>query len=256
MSRLGTERLGSTQFAQPTPFIPEERPARERAEGVIKSAFPTYEGSTWDDLLHIILWEYEIEHEVLADIAEQRFVGDATNRQLDMLGETWGVDRREGERDEHLRARVRTQLPRHTSRATIDEIVAVSAQLLDCERERITVEENFDIEPARFDVYAEDIVFHDAGIDEVELETLLGDIKAAGVNAMTTVGKQFTYRGISDFEDGNNDPERGYDDYAPADVDGYDPANPSNDSPATLDGDESPQDVGAEYADEITATLT
>lgn len=276
MAKLGESRLGSTQFAQPEPFEPADQPARERAEEHMKSAFKTDSGSVWDRMLETILLEFELEHETIEHIIDSRFVNDATMYQLDLIADYFGLDRRPNETDGQFRARIKSQLPRHTTNTTIDDIVRVSAQLLDTDPARVNVIESFDIEPARFDVRVEDIVWSEADIDLDDFEALLQDMKAAGVRVNTLTGTQFTHRSQQEWENDINDENRGYG--------GYDASTVTwpNHEDDELTGDygekgygetyyggvhmhgqhgqlteESEQlDVGGIYADEVTASLT
>ncbi len=210
MSKLGEARLGSVQFAQPAPFIPEADPARQRAEENMKSVFPTDPGTNWDKLLNTILFEFELESEVVEKLISSRFIDDADMFQLDLIGHYFGLERFGAETDGQFRARIKSQLPRHTTTTTLNDIILVSAQLLQTDVKRIHAEENFDIEPARFDVYIEDIVWHDAGIDLQVFEDLLIDMKAAGVRVVATIGDQFTHRSKEQWEDEVNDENKGY----------------------------------------------
>lgn len=267
MAKLGESKLGSTQFATPAEFEIGENVARERAEEHIKHTFPTGDGTVWDQVLSTILYEFEVENEVIEQIVNGRFVDSAERYQLGMIGDFFGLERRRDEEDGHFRARIKQQIPRHTTTTTIDEILNASAELLDTSTERIHIEENFGIEPARFDVYIEDIVFSEAGIDVDDFEDLLQDLKAAGVKAMATVGKQFTYRSVGDFEDGINTEDQGYGDFPHEVVDwpdghtwdtslGYSQLD-GYDSGGTLQaGAEPTEGLGGPYADEITEGLT
>lgn len=265
MAKLGEQRLGSTQFSTPVAFEAEADDVRERAEDVMKSPFPTHEGTVWDKLLSTILLNAEIQNEVVQNIIDERFVDTATQKQLDMIGELFQLDRKPNERDDHYRARLKAQIPIDTTRTTIDDLLEISASLLNTDPQRITFVESFDTEPARFDVYIEDIVFDDSTITVSEYETLLQEIKAAGVKAMATVGKQFTHRSVADYENGVNDPDRGYG--------GYDHSTIQWDEDAYGEGgfgtgyygggtlghvtDSSTLlDTGGAYADEITQQFT
>lgn len=321
MAKLGEAKLGSTQFAEPADIeISEEidEAVRQRAEDIMKSIYPTEAGTNWDKILELILQEHKREHEVINDIVNGRFIDYADGEQLDMIGEFWQVTRNKGESDAHFRTRIKTQFPRHTSRATFDEIKKVSETLLNTYSQRITIDENhhprfFDYdfiyeevpddwdtytdsekqqwindnnvdndlptnyydwtdaeqrdwlhdqedqetwEQARFDIIAEEIVFHNAGVTVSEFESLIQDVKPAGVRAFANIGKQFTHRSVTDFNNGNNDAEKGYNDFDASTVDGYDPSNPTNSSPATLDGSETMLDTGGPYADEISIQYT
>lgn len=257
MSKFGEGKLGSTQFAEPSDLeVAEEieQEVRERAEAVMKSVYPTDPGTDWDKLLEVILEEFEREHQVIDAILSGRYIDDATGAQLNKIGEFWQVERRDQEGDDLYRARIKAQFPRHTSRATIDEVIEASATLLDTHPQRFDIHENFDIEPARFDIVVEEIALHDAGVSIDDYQQLIQDIKPAGVKAVATIGSQFTYRSHSDFDDGVNDANKGYDDYDPNNVTGYDPDNPTNDSPASPSGPL--LGTGGAYADEITIDLT
>lgn len=253
MAKLGESKLGSTQFAEPSDIeISEEidEAVRSRAEEVMKSIYPTEPGTNWDKILEMILAEHKREHEVIRDIINGRFIDDADGEQLDMIGDMWQVTRRKAETDEHFRTRIKVQLPRHTSRATIDEIKNVSEELLRTNSKRILVDENhhprfteddFDDdelpddwdtmtddekrdwlhdredeetwEPARFDVVVEEIVFHNAGVTIAEYEDLIQDVKPAGVRAFATIGEQYTHRSVTDAQNGVNDPDKGHGGY-------------------------------------------
>lgn len=296
MAKLGEARLGSTQFSEPGEVdISDEvsQAVRERAEEVMKSIYPTATGTNWDKVLELILDEHKRELEVINDIISGRFIDEADGEQLDMIGEMWQVYRRRDEDDGHFRARIKVQLPRHTSRATIEEIKNVTETLLQTDSERVLVDENFHPryteddfsdselpsdwdtmtadqqrdwlhdqedaetwEQARFDIVIEEIVFHTAGVTIEEYEQLIQDVKPAGVRAFATIGEQFTHRSVTDFNNGDNDPEKAYGGYDHTTVDGYDPTAPTNDQPATLDGSEVRLDTGGPYADEISQQYT
>lgn len=259
MGKLGEAKLGSTQLAtggdiEVSSEIDEA--VRERAEAVMKSIFPTHEGTEWDKILDIILIETKREYEVIEDIVSGRFIDDADGEQLDMIASLWQTERRSGERDSHFRSRIKTQFTRHTSRATPNEILQASSTILRTDKQRVLFDENFDIEPARFDLYIEEIVFQNSGVTVEEFETLLRDVKPAGVRAFATIGEQFTHRSVTDFNDGINDTAKAYNDYDESQISGYDTSAPTNDEPATLDGSETKLDTGGEYADEITQQYT
>lgn len=268
MSKLGESKLGSVQFATPPPFTPVDELAFERAEENMKRVFPTHEGTTWHGLLRTIVEEFELQGEETVKLFDERFVDTASHRQLDMIGDMWGLERREGEDDEHFRARIKLQLPRHMTTTTIDFIIDTSASLLRTRPERINVEENFDIEPARFDVFVEQIVMHDAGIEPDDVEEFIQDVKAAGVKARVTLGYQFTHRTVEDFEEDVNEEDKGYDDWDPETLHFEEPdeddeeygegeygSGPYGGEGVPLIDEEESEllGIGGPYADEITA---
>lgn len=250
MTKLGEFRLGSTQFSTPVAFEAETDAVRERAEEVIKSPFPTHDGTVWDSLLTTILTSAEIQNEVAQNLIDARFVDTATRKQLGLIAELFHLERKPNEGDVHFRARIKSQLPRQTTTTTIDEILRISASLLNTDPQRIDVVESFNVEPARFDVHVEDIVFDDSTITVSEFETLLQDVKAAGVRAMATVGGQFTHRSIDDYDNAVNNADRAYGGYTDSSI------NTVSGEPDTLVDSPELLDTGGPYADEITQSFS
>lgn len=250
MVKLGEEKLGSFQFSQPVAFEIEDNEVRDRADENVKSAFPTHDGTVWDKVLNTILTSKEIENEIVDDIIDARFVDTATQKQLGLIGEWFGIERQPDEGDTHFRARIKSQLPRNTTGTTIDDILAISAELLGTDPKRIDLAEDFRAEPARFSVHVEDIVLDETTITVDEYETLLQDIKAAGVRATAVIGKQFTHRSVEDYDDDINDAERAYDGFTSQSI------VDNTGEPNTLVDDPELIGTGGPYADEITRTLT
>jgi hypothetical protein len=130
LAKLGEARLGEVRLAEPAELELIDDDVEERAKEVIKSAFPTHEGTTWDQILDVILYEFRVHHTLAHDVMEQRFIDRADGEQIDMIGRLWGVERELFERDDSLRARIKSMFPRHTSRATINEVIHVLQMLL------------------------------------------------------------------------------------------------------------------------------
>lgn len=208
-SELGSQKLGPTT-QQPGALETTGQTPRERFDQWVKSAFPTDDGTTWDAFLDTLAAEFETELSVRQNLYAQQYIDTATAGQLDKIGALFQLDRRQGETDALYRRRIKLQLPKYTSGATIDEILSVSAHLLDCDPEDITLVESFDVEPARFDIFVPEQLVKDAPVTVGQFEDLLQDVKAAGVKAVATVGKQFTHRSEYAFKNGINDPERAY----------------------------------------------
>lgn len=213
MPKLSSQRLGSGKLGVPiTPTqlpAPEETP-RERATDIVKSAHPTGDGTVWDRFLTTLTDEFEREYTAIREIESQRDVETAIGAPLEKVGGLVHVTRRQGETDTHLRRRIKLQLPKHTTSATLDEVLENSTMLLDCEYDQLELHETFDIEAARFDVFIREQVLRDANVTVGEYIGLLEDVKAAGVRAVATIGKQFTHRSEYEFQNGINDPDRGY----------------------------------------------
>lgn len=210
---LGDSKLGESKLGVPiTPDTlpePEETP-RERATEYVKSPFKTGEDTRWDDFLNLVTAEFEHEYATLRDIERHRHVDTASGAPLDKIGAFVHLDRNAGETDPHFRRRIKLQLPKHTTSATLNELIEDSTLLLDCDPEQLEIRETWDVEPARFDVFVREQVLSDADVSVSEYVDLLREVKAAGVRAVATVGKQFTHRSQYEFDNGINDAERSY----------------------------------------------
>lgn len=263
MAKYGDDgtQYGEVQYAEPAePEIDSEiqQEVRERAIEVMKSVFPVEEGTNWDAILSIVLTEFKHEYEVMDDIINGRFIDYADHRQLDLIGEMWDTYRKTGEDDGHYRARIKANFSRHTSRATVQEMFDVATTILRTEHSHVHGEENFHIEPARFDLWIDDIVFHDSGVTVDEFETLMQDVKPAGVKLWATIGEQFTHRSQTDFNEGINDEDRAYDGYDDTTITEQTfEQGGTHDDPIDLTIESDPQrlDVGGGYADRVTRQL-
>ena len=159
-----------------------------------------------------------------------RFIETASNAQLEKFGERFDLPRQQGESDAHYRKRIRLQIPQYTTGATIPELLRLSEILLECDPENLAIIESFDLEPARIDVLVDEHVLSNRNITVDEYVDLLQTVKPAGVRLVATIGEQFTYRSSYEFENGFNNPNKGY-------------------------GDKDDPTVGGPYADRITARL-
>lgn len=195
---------------------------------MVKSRFDTQPGGIFDAFLNTLTDEHEQEYAAIREIESQRYVDTARGGPLEKIGSLFDITRNIGETDEHLRRRIKLQLPIHTTSATLDEILEDSTMLLDCNVEEIRLYETFDFEPARFDVFVKERVLRNADVTAEEYVNLLKAVKSAGVRVVATIGKQFTYRSEYEAGLGINDTDRGY-------------------------GDEADDTIGGPYADIITA---
>lgn len=216
MTKLGSGRLGSRYLGSPDDETALTDPGagvtgpRERANENMKTAFPTAEGTTWDKTLTTWLQPYEEEQGILETVYAQRFVQTATDTPLEKIGDLFDLDRRKGETDNEYRRRIMLQLPAYTGGGTIDDVVGATTTLLECHPADVRLEEPFEMETGRFDVFIDEqaVTNSDATVNEVQ--NLLQLVKAAGVRCVATIGKQFSYRSEGEFNSGINDPERGY----------------------------------------------
>lgn len=211
---LGDSRLGESKLG-PVSETPGEltsaRTPRDRFSDWLKSAFPDDDGTTWDDFLETLADEFNTELSVRQNLWLQQYVDSATDAQLEKIGEgLFRLPRRSGEPDPLYRRRIKLQLPKFTSGATIDDILGLSAHLLGCDPTDIELVEEFDTEPARFDIFINEQIVNSVPISVDQYEDLLQSIKAAGVKANATIGAQFTYRSEYEYTNNINDPSRGY----------------------------------------------
>lgn len=208
-SRLGESKLGPVSET-PGDLTTTTTP-RERFEGWVKDAFDTEPGTNFDALLNTLADEFETELSVRQNLWLQQYVDTATSAQLELIGEgLFGLPRKQGERDDLYRRRIKLQLPKYTAGATIEDILSLSSHILDCEPSQLELVESFDVEPARFDIFINEQTVTRAAISVNEFTELLQEVKAAGVKAQATIGAQFTYRSEYEFQQHINDPDRGY----------------------------------------------
>lgn len=233
-NELGTQQLGTSKFGAVTE-VPADLTAgqtpRERFDGWVKSAFPTDEGTNWDAFLNTLADEFTTELSVRQQMWLQQYVDTATGAQLDKIGGLFDLDRHQDEPDYHYRRRIKLQLPKYTSGATIEDVLSVSAHLLNCDAKHLELRETFEVEPARFDIFIPEQIINAVPVTVDEYESMLQSIKAGGVKANAVIGAQFSYRSKYAADNNINDPDKGY---------------------ASADGSVE----GAPYADIITAMHT
>lgn len=207
-AELGSEKLG-TAITESTLPEPAESP-RDRASDVLKSAFTPGDDSTWDKFLTTVTDEFEAEYAAIRQVEAQRDIDTAVGEPLEKIGRQFHVNRRHGEADPHLRRRIKLQLPKHTTSATLDEIIDASTLLLDCDPAQLELHETFDIEPGRFDVFIREQVLKDADVTVSQYVNLIQEVKGGGIRAVATIGKQFTHRSVYEANNGINDTDRSY----------------------------------------------
>ena len=202
----------------------------DRARDNVKSAFNTEPGSEWEKWLETATAEFEDLIAALISVRDARFIETAERAQLEKFGAMFDLPRKTGETDTHYRKRIQLQIPQYTTGATIPDLLRLSQLLLECDPENLTIAESFDLEPARIDVLVDEHVLSNIGVSIDEYVGLLTFVKPAGVRLVATIGEQFTYRSVYEYENGFNNSKKGY-------------------------GDKDDPTVGGPYADRITARL-
>lgn len=183
---------------------------RGRFESHIKSPFDTSDGSVWDRLLNTIGEEFEDIHAARDDAMMSAYVDTATGEQLDKIGTFVFLPRRHDETDDHYRGRLKVQLRTLIGGGTIADIKETSAILLDTHSSEVDIIEDFDNEPARFDINFSDRYLSESTVEVSDFVSFLDEIRAAGVRIFGTLEGSFEYRSETDFQDGTNNTSKAY----------------------------------------------
>lgn len=191
--------------------VPGPSGSRDRLETHIKPAFDTDDGSQFDGLLNTLADEFEAFEDELEDVTLAAYVDSAHGRQLDKIGEFLITPRNTGEADDHYRGRLKTQLVALTGGGTVWSMKQTGAALLAVDPGEIEIVEDFDVEPARFELKVEERRFDEANVTPEDFRKFLDTAKAAGVRIVAQSIGGFTYRSEADYLDGTNDPDSGYD---------------------------------------------
>lgn len=183
---------------------------KERLKAHMKPPYPTSGGTQWEKLLTAISNEFEDFIETRNKVTLASFIDTAERETLGKIGSVVNTPRRTGETDSHYRARLKVAFHRNIASGTIQDIKTTSALLLDTDETKISISEDFDQEPARFDITVPSAILENAAVSVDEFRSLLTDVKAGGVRVVAKQKGSFTYRSESDFHDGINDSGKGY----------------------------------------------
>jgi|Deesub1362B_J571_1020462.scaffolds.fasta_scaffold00525_8 hypothetical protein len=175
----------------------------------LSSAYRREQGSNNYKLLSIPAQELDQIEAELQNILNAHHVDYATGKNLDNLGKLFNCKRLTGESDAHYRARLKTQMQRYTSSATINNVKQVVATILGKPTSRVKVTEDFSGgKYAHFDVWVWLQDLNDAGITVQDLKDLISEIKGVGISVETYQQGTFTYRSAAE----TSDPAKGYND--------------------------------------------
>lgn len=183
---------------------------RKRLGQTLKSPYPDDEGTFWDALLSTIAAEVGELETTNDDVLSSKVIDDATGAQLDKLGELVNTERESGESDDHYRGRLKVQIRRFLSGATLDQIKETAAILLHTDAVGVAIEEDFDVEAGRFIIKVWQNDLDAAGVSDDEFRSFIDQVRGAGVRTVEQVRGTFTYRSEQQALDGTNDPTRGY----------------------------------------------
>lgn len=183
---------------------------RERFESHIKSPFDTEPETTWDRLLNTLSEEFEEIHTARDEAMLASYVDTAVGEQLDKIGSFVQLPRKHDETDSHYRGRLKVQLRVLLGGGSIEDIKETAAILLQTQPREITITEDPDTEPARFDIEFKTEYLRNSTVTVNEFVSFLDEVRAAGVRIFGTVKGGFEYRSVDDFDAGTNDPNKGY----------------------------------------------
>ena len=158
-----------------------ESTPRERLERSLKSPYPANE-EVWNALLTAFANQFEELEAARNEVLASKFVTDATDDQLDKLATIFEVDRRRGEPDAIFRARLQVALRAQLTSATVDEIQAVIATLLDIEETAVGIEEPYDREPMHINVALDSDALADLKMNDEEFIDVVDTVVAIGVS--------------------------------------------------------------------------
>lgn len=158
-----------------------ESAPRERLEGSLKSPYPAND-EVWDALLTALANQIEELEAARNEVLASKFVTDATDDQLDKLATIFEVDRRRGEPDAIFRARLQVALRAQLTSATVDEIRAVIATLLDIEETAVEIEEPYDREPMHINIALDSDALADLEMGDDEFIDVIDTVVAIGVS--------------------------------------------------------------------------
>ena len=153
---------------------------RERLGETVTSPYPEDDlEAEWDALLTALAVEFQDVEDTLDEVMRQKFPQTATGARLDKHGRKFQTPRETGESDIAYRSRIRMALPSYLSGATTDDILELTAALLDTDDTNLTLVEDAD-SPA-FELYISIADYSSLDVSRDEWVDLLNTVTAAGV---------------------------------------------------------------------------
>lgn len=152
------------------------------------------------DLLSVLTSEHrriDLDAEQLYD---QRFIETATSRELEKIAFEVGVQRRDGETDEHLRKRVYGAYIAQSSDATYDTFAEAIIQLLDASDGQFTIETPPTTAAKTVEITIDAAVIDASPLTNTEIESILEDIISVDGTVNLIVGGTFGFDGDPDNE--------------------------------------------------------
>lgn len=103
-------------------------------------------------------------------VLQARHINTAAGHQLDRIGEISSIGRREGETDAHYRARIIATLAAARSDGTFDDLLQITATILDTSVNRVEIQKQWESNPTSGIATAE-LFVRATDVDNVELTT-------------------------------------------------------------------------------------
>lgn len=189
-------------IAPPGPDSPQER-----FEEWLK---PPFNGKEWNANLDALGDEFGEFYDAAEGVLASQSIKTAQEGELDELGRFAGLPRKTNELDSEYRVRLIARMRTLVSSGTVPDILEVASVLLGIEKERITITTDFDTEAARYDISLSQTPIDEAGVTPSEFDSAITDVSAAGVRVTITTKGSFTHRSYDDYQNGVNDPSKGY----------------------------------------------
>lgn len=113
-------------------------------------------------------------------VRQARHVDDASGVQLDRIGLTAGVRRKENEGDARYRARIKATVIAGRSSGTFDDILSATTSILDTSEDNVELSTDFDTNPSTAFIYVHPSALDATPLTANDLTTVLSDVVLAG----------------------------------------------------------------------------
>jgi hypothetical protein len=136
-------------------------------------------------------------------VHESYHIDKAAGEQLDSIGAVVGVNRKEGESDDKLRARIKAVATAARSQGTFADILNATASIVNTDKERVEIQFNYLSEPGTAFVYVRTSDLSPLELTPTELREILQDVVVAGhrVEVIEQGANPFTVRNDSQAND-------------------------------------------------------
>lgn len=156
----------------------------ERMRKTLKSPYDE-DGDFWTALFNAFSEEFEQYEDALDEIHSNKFIETADKAQLNRLASLFQTSQRQNESIEAFRARLKTELRKQTTSATVGEVREIVSVMLNISPDRIAINEPPTTDIATFAVQVPVSAIEDTTLSSTELNRLLNGVSAAGVNGVS-----------------------------------------------------------------------